>query len=387
MNGGMKESYKKPKNFSLPDRVLNDWEACVAKWARLPRGTNKKEMTNEEIAALACRLEMKNITSLWETFTQEREDLTRMLLSSKEQIMAYLLGFHLSNAARMQFTLDRVEKRYALRKILGKYKTASINDLGCGTGAMSQTLVNFIQPAIKEGVLHLTDAVGGLLDCAREIHDNTPYDLLSHRKPLEDLPADRFAAPEDGVAIYTMGYVWNELDKNQRARDKLMQIFEQHVKNNEAAMIIMVDAAEQVTSRNLMDLRNQFSEMGYQPIYPCINATPCPMLDRHRDWCFSEAEWYRPFTAFHVDRKLELDHRKLSTTSMIFTSGSLTEAILKSKDSKDDPSVVVGRPQRQDNKGSSRDYFEYLLCKAGEITKAPGGKYGTPKKRGEYLRL
>ena len=136
-----------------------------------------------------------------------------------------------------------------------------------------------------------------------------------------------------------------------------------------------------------MDLRNQFADMGYQPIYPCTNSLPCPMLERHRDWCFSEAEWYRPFTAFHVDRKLELDHRKLSTTSMMFTCGPLTDLVLNSKDSKDDPSVVVGRPQRKENRGNIKDYFEYLLCKAGEITKAPGGKYGTPKKRGEYLRL
>ena len=71
----------------------------------------------------------------------------------------------------------------------------------------------------------------------------------------------------------------------------------------------------------------------------------------------------------------------------MFTCGPLTDLVLNSKDSKDDPSVVVGRPQRKENRGNIKDYFEYLLCKAGEITKAPGGKYGTPKKRGEYLRL
>ena len=134
-----------------------------------------------------------------------------------------------------------------------------------------------------------------------------------------------------------------------------------------------------------MALRDQFVEIGYQPIYPCTNSLPCPMLERNRDWCFSEAEWFRPFATFHVDRNLDLDHRKLSTTSMIFVCGSLAEKILNKNSAKEEEHVVVGRPQRQDHKNHSKDYFEYLLCKGGEITKAPGGKYGAPKKRGEYL--
>ena len=101
----------------LPKELLDAWQDAVVHLGKLPRGVAKQEFTDDQLLYKIMRQEMRGIHELWETFTQERDLLTKHLLSSKQQMVRYLLGFHLPNAARMQLALNRLNSRFPIDRV------------------------------------------------------------------------------------------------------------------------------------------------------------------------------------------------------------------------------------------------------------------------------
>jgi ribosomal protein RSM22 (predicted rRNA methylase) len=371
LDQGIKNQIHLPKELTLA------WYQALLEAARLPKGVSKSSVQeyDREFLDTLVRQEKRSITNLWETFTQERSELRRGLLAPKEQVVAYLLGFHLCNAARMQSLLARLTERYDLLKQIKKYPEIVVSDLGCGTGAMSQSFLSYMGNQAPKGELHLTDSVGGLLDTAKIIHTDSPLKVRTFRKQLEDLPADKLlSAPDHTLYVYQLGYVWNELQKNPRARKNLLKLFQLLLNKSAPGLIMIVDAGEQQTSRNLMGLRDELVQMGFASLYPCTSNEPCPLLERNRDWCFSESQWQPPNVINRVDRLLGIDHSTLSTTALTFATPAFASTL------KNRGKVVVGRPESLEGKG-----FEYLLCSEGAIAKEPGSASPTTLDRGQLF--
>jgi hypothetical protein len=245
-----------------------------------------------------------------------------------------------------------------------------LNDLGCGTGAISQTLVHTLK---RRGVtpermtLHLFDGVGPLLDAARVLFQESEPRLAvhTHRVRLEDIDTERLVRQSETKAVFVhlLGYVWNELARNTQAKNRLAGLFEAQAKKGDEAIVMLLEPATQAMSRETMRLRDELVQAGYLPLFPCPAATACPMMKLTRDWCFSEGLWRRPPTVTEIDEELGIDRSKLNGTLMLFVSPALRPVFEPAK--KTDP-LVVGRPERTPPaKG-----FDYLLCD-GELRKAP----------------
>lgn len=356
-----------PGALVLPPRLIQSWEDTLIKVARLAREFKPGEKTKAEILEHVLRNERAGALDLWHTFTTDREDLRRGLLSHKRTAVAYLLGFHLPNVARMSLILQRLKERQP--DVWQPLLTASFEkpvvwlDLGCGTGAMSQAAMTHVsglgwqKQATK---WHLYDANGVLLDVARTLFENMPgaEPITTHRVPIEQLDTARLLQGERRATVYMLGYVWNELARNPKASRRLMQLFAGHIERGELAMIVMLDPANEGICRDSMQWREEMWTAGFKPLYPCPKALPCPMLERARDWCYSEGHWSKPKIMQRLDDYMELDRAAMAASAYVMVTPAWQDQLAAQAPS----SVVVGRPREERG-------FSYLLCQGDKLTK------------------
>lgn len=364
-----------PKGIELPEAIVSHWQETVLALSRLPRGT-ARDQTPQARLNLIMRQEAPAVADLWATFTQDRDELSRHLLSGRRRTVAYLLGFHLANAARMQALLERADTRHGLNAWLRSHNgRLRLHDLGCGTGALAQTIATF---AGRAGIasehldVNLIDLNAGLLSAAQDILQHMPWSVRAHKTPLEKIPLDRFIHNDASTAsIYSLGYVWNETERNPAARARLRRLFAGAVERKEKALLAILEPASQLQCRSAMELRDTLVADGWVPLYPCPMATACPMLERARDWCYSEAIWRQPQAMAWLDQRLQLDRARFSSTMMLFATPTVMPR-LKPPVSR---AVVVGRPEQVSAKSKMSNpkakAFDYLLCLGKELKKNP----------------
>lgn len=367
---------------TLSDAMIEAWRKTVLSLARLPRGTVRSEHTEDELLELVLRQETKTVAEIWEIFTQDRDNLSKNLLGPARQVVGYLLGFHLANAARAQMAFQRADYSHGLRAILRSLNgTVVWNDLGAGTGAVAHAAMEFLTKAGRgpEALeARLYDNTSTLLDAAQMLLDNSGLAKVvrTTKVPLERLEPQRFVkAPETSVTGFSLGYVWNELKRNPIARQRVIATLTGPLTRNEPALVVVLEPAIQEISREAMALRDQLVAAGYVPLYPCPSAAACPMLERSRDWCYSEGLWLRPKSIQRLDRVLGMDRGHLSGALYMFAS----PALLAGQSPLVPRPVVVGRPKAELG-------FEYLLCRGDSLEKKAPAATGTPVARGLTLK-
>ncbi len=360
----MKKSPANPKlsppaqeEVRLTRSMIDHWQKLIFENGRFPRGTKKTQLSPFQLTKILAKQDRQAIIDIWQTFTKERKEIKKGLLSNKQMLVSYLLGFHLSNCARTQLILERSLKRSPLRKIWHDKKVQVI-DIGCGSGALSQAFAHAFfrvkqQPQAAQFLLN--DHSKLLAGAAAELVDLTSEGKAQVKPivcPIEKLrlrPAQDF-----DLQIFLLGYVWNELSVNERARKNIAELWRNQLKKQSNQIIFTLDPANQDLSREMMQLRDELIQLGYQAIYPCPHQMPCPMLERSRDWCFSEGFWKRPNEQIMLDNLLKRDHSKLNATAMVFVSPNLATLLEPKKSPK---SVIVGRPL---NKKTNK--IQKLIC-------------------------
>jgi len=378
-----------PAEIKLSTALVNAWRETLIKVSKLPPGTNPKDENRNALAGRILATQSSDISHLWETFTTERGELIKNLLSTKRMAAAYLGGFHLANAARVQMLLDRSEKRSNLKNVIIKHGGHLVwNDFGCGTGAIAQTIAAKIiswKPDIAAD-FHLTDTTSTLLDIAElATKSSAPsFKVLKHKKAIEATSIETMIKGKDHTLFgYSLGYVWNELKKNNRAQSHLLELFTQHITQKHDVLIVILEPANQIIARDAMSLRNELVTLGYHPVYPCPSSKKCPMLERSRDWCFSEGSWTSPLLMQNIEKNLGIDRSRFSTSAYLFASPTLSGKILPPGKN---PPVVVGRPQKISEKGLPIRGFEMLLCDGDKLSKKPGSTGKNFLMRGQQLK-
>ncbi len=377
--------------INLPGRMLTAWRDAVLEFAKLPRGTKREGQTPEAMLGQVLRQETGTIIDLWEAFTKERGEVSRGMLGSQQLTVAYLLGFHLVNAARSRLLIKRLQDRTDLAGYLKKgAKNASVTwyDLGCGTGAVAHAVTDFLLGAgLAPSALniHLYDTSSSLLAAASRVlaEAGCGAAVKPHRVGLERLDSAMIPLAK-GHEIHgiSLGYVWNELARNPQARSRIMRLMSEQAQGN--TLLLLLEPASQPFARAAMELRDQLVDFGYQPLYPCISNTPCPMLNLNRDWCYSEGTWQQPKIMQTLDKSIGISRSYLSGTLMAFASKSLYKQLHLTKPE----AVVVGRPERSNlavagskaaggkrrETSPTKPKFDYLLCQGDKLGKEAPNK-------------
>ncbi len=334
----------------MNSKTLSSYIEVVNKLGRTPRGFERSGRNPESIFKAILRNSKDSAIEIWEIYTQRREELSRRLMNSREAVVAYLLGFHLPNMARASDLYFRSDARHAWKSKIKKHKVR-VYDIGCGTGAMSLAL-NI------EADYVLIDTSGPLLDAASLLAEKSGLNAKTSRRNIEDLDPQQFTNKknQDDVHIYLLGYVWNELNKNAPGRRNLLRIITNHIKREEKCLVFVTEPALDFMSRPAMELRDTLCEAGFQSLYPCPHSLPCPMLNRAKDWCYSEGEWNQPPVAKLIDHHMKINRAKHASTMFAFASPAVGLT-------SDDKPVVVGRPVREAGIERYKGFFDYLVCK------------------------
>lgn len=374
--------------INLPGRMLTAWRDTVLEFAKLPRGTRREGQTPEAILGQVLRQETGTIIDLWEAFTKERQEVSRGMLGSQQLTVAYLLGFHLVNAARTRLLLRRLQDRTDFAGYLKHFASkteVTWYDLGCGTGAVAHAVVDYLLGAgLPPSALniHLYDTSSSLLAAASRLlaQAGCGAKVKTHRVGLERLDAAMIpTAKSHAIHGISLGYVWNELARNAPARTRIMRLVTEQAQGN--TLLLVLEPASQTFARAAMDLRDQLTELGYQPLYPCLASTPCPMLKLSRDWCYSEGTWQQPKIMQTLDKSIGISRSHLSGTLLAFASKSLAKQLKLTVPE----AVVVGRPERSNlaiagartpnakraapPSKPNKPKFDYLLCRGDKLAK------------------
>ncbi len=339
---------------------------------------------------------IKTIGQIWEVFNQDRQDLSKFLLTTEQASHAYLLGFHLPNAARAMAVLERCLARYPSlpNALVGPTNQIIWSDFACGTGAMAQAITYWLgslaptHSAVNMQV-NLVDVGTHLLNTAKYLLETqSPHALIkTHKFSLETLRLPgRDTTPERSKykEIYgvSLGYIWNELAKNPKAKAKMGQLLQSYVSQQRRALVVLLEPATEAMARTIMLWRDQLCEWGYVALYPCPQIKLCPMNLRPKDWCYSEIEWQQPPEAKQLDQLLGSGRHRLATAAYVFASPLLFQD-LEPPQKLDQ--VVVGRPHvvskpKSDQKGPPP--FQYLVCTPqGLKTTQPTQPKGAPPKQ------
>jgi hypothetical protein len=373
--------------IALPERLITHWKESLLEFVKLPRSLKvpAEPMTDTLFWNQLIQSQIENIAELWETFTTEREMVGKYLMDPNREAVAYLAAFHPANEARLLGMLSRMHQRSNIMTRLFKERgRTALYDLGCGTGAISQVLAFLFERHGKGQLsIQLIEARKAFLEAAlfglERIAPET--EVRSLRGRLEkniDILARSFAAPDNDLSIIAMGYFWNEIERIPSLQRKLVQSFAQFISQNRKALILVLEPSNQNIARAAMALRESLVGMGYKALYPCPSSMPCPLLERSRDWCYSEYIFNSPRLLQKIDKLLGIERSRMGSSSYALVSPALYEEITFTVE---DPAIIVGRPvvknpHQKRSYASKRDSnIEFLLCTADGLKKtkpAPG---------------
>jgi hypothetical protein len=400
---------KKPKTHTnapkLRKSLYEAWRNALLNRARI-RNTEAQQNPESKLLTL-MRQEYSSIEKLWQIFNLERDDIGRYLAEPKKQAISYLLGFHLPNVVRTQAMLKRSHlfDRLALTK--DKAKSIIVHDLGCGTGALSSAFIDILEEKrvpVQRLTICLADSRGAFLDTAKGLLEpqlknfetqNTMVSIKSFKGTLSEYSrllesknrhTDTEEDGENVINVVLLGYIWNEISHKDREQQGLMSILERFSKQQSIA--VYLEPANQKLSRSAMEFRQEMIQRNWSVKYPCPQSHDCPMLERSRDWCYSEFIWQPPTIIKKLDQRLGIDRSKLSASAYIFSSE--TDSVSSHVEGTYD--VVVGRPLKasggpsKSSKTPSRNQkMDYLLCDGEELKKRPSSYYH-PKDASRLLR-
>lgn len=364
--------------IKIENEVIELWQDAILTFYHNPKNPLKKDNSPRQKLQHILRAESQVIRQLWETYTLNRENLKGYLMNPKKMAFGYLLGFHLSNIARLNSTLTRVNTRYKLTQALSEInEQLYFLDLGCGTGALAIAFHHFTKEIVNANpIFELIDNTGSLLDIARHQMSQLvdKEQLITRRTNIETLmhgrAYSRLTNLEHKAIVIGLGYIWNELADKGHAKTNFIKLLDSYNQDGRDVALLILEPANQQKARNIGKLRDELIHIGYQACYPCTHQKSCPILKRKHDWCYSESTLKQPPLLKSIDKILKIDRSKLKMAAYVLVSTSLYEKLHHSKRK---AGIVVGRPLEQSKKGrkgSGALDFSYLICTPeGRLTK------------------
>lgn len=336
--------------------LLNAWREAVVDLSRLSKG----EKEDPNLAANVRRIakdQRFSMMSLREVFTEDRELIDYRLLNKKENVLSYVLAFHLPNAHRILKTLERLEQKWGELKKMTSKTSLNVWDLGCGSGAFTHALMDTYARAFEQSRAYMYDTNSVLLDVSKTFLSRLKIQNIRsfpRKVSLQDLNTQPKLF-EDSLHIVGLSYVWNEVYKNRNAQKKVFELLRHFEKNKAHALVFLMEPGQEDPSRKAMEFRDQLVEEQWTPLYPCPHQKSCPMLKRSKDWCYSEfSAEALPKDVEAIDGLLGVNRSIFASSAYVFASSAFFESLSKKRQK----SIVVGRPL--DKKEGA---FSYLLCK------------------------
>lgn len=320
----------------------------------------------------------KEIEFIRESYQINRRRLDGKMMQHFKTATAYQASFHLPNALRMFAMTTRMQNDLTTSFWDTLGDTPCLYDLGCGTGALSTgVLATLPEDAGIDPKVFLFDSNRHLLKIAedniRAISEKTkPKSIRIH---LQDLDIAK-NTPREGNsgAVYFLGYVWNEIQKNPKSLKTLHRLFEKLAGLNIPIQILVLEPATDANWNTIKSLRNSMVDTGMQITYPCPHDMHCPLEGKDR--CFSEFPYNPGETYKRLESHQAMFRDKLATSCFSFVNKAYAEA-----------NKIPARPNRyvgfpQNTQDATGGFFTLTCTQEAKIAKeqAPATAFTRDKK-------
>lgn len=334
--------------------MLIEWAKAVTTHSRTSKLQKKEPDEPKEWlrrVGLVAGDEMRAVENLWEAYTTERSKVGRYLSDPKAEAMAYGLGFHLANTARLWGMMQRLQ----LNHFFSPDIPIRLYDLGCGTGAITHSFLNYLrfqEFKPKALAIELVDARDAFLDFCKTLlqsFENEHTTFISRKQRLDvwtERTLQNIPKPDPDkpyVNVVFLGYVLNELLRDKRTQNSLKKLLKHPAFRDQPTLVFILDSANENISREIMSTRDDLVASGYQVLYPCPHQSSCPMLSEGKDWCYSEFLWKQPPEQQKIDKRLKLHRDKVSASAYVFASQAALKQSTGIYSGRPHP-IIVGRP-------------------------------------------
>jgi len=252
-----------------------------------------------------------------------------------------------SLAARLRFFLPRdLPKLWGplseLQRVgaLPDREALRVLDLGCGLGTTSLAAALFLDAAPAARALHITaldrDAralslMESLVTSVAEMI-TTPIELQTRRVDLRNAELPRDAR---GFDVILAGLVLNELTQDAPTPDEALRRGRALVDGltgrlSPDGVIIIIEPALRPQARLLQQLRDELATTPSQlhVFAPCTHDSPCPLLQRKRDWCHERWPAVLPERLARVAARAGLREQGLTYSYLTLTRSTRSVAEL-----------------------------------------------------------
>lgn len=220
----------------------------------------------------------RGVRRLSEGLTRKRRLVGVSYMDDPELLSAYLLYFWPVSYAQGRHVLNEIGTR-----------PRAVLDLGSGPGPLA--LAAFDAGAAE---VMAADRSVRAIDLAKKI-GTAANRALTTREWNPD-KSDEIPGGNQAWSVISLGHVLNELgaDDPNRIERRAALCRTLLGKLRKGGSLVLIEPALQITTRELLELRDVLVAEGYPVRAPCLYRGPCPALDRPADWCHAEHAWEPP---------------------------------------------------------------------------------------------
>ena len=251
---------------------------------------------------------LPDIKALWKALTQERADSLSDYFRKPALRRAYL-GYYMP--------LYVIKIASVLKSLNLPFKNPKILDLGAGP---------------LSGIFGAYLAYGGLSKSIAVDREIGPMrsgleffgELLDKKLDIKLVSANLkgptyFWKPDFKPDIIILAHVLNEFGSGSRHLEAKYNLISQAMSLLDAnGILVVIEPASKVSSRDIMSLRDQiYTENQIKIIAPCPEVVNCPLLMSRNNWCHAEFPNLRPQELLEIDRKIGFDREFLKCSYLV----------------------------------------------------------------------
>jgi ribosomal protein RSM22 (predicted rRNA methylase) len=264
-----------------------------------------------------------DIQELWRALTVERDIGVQKYFQKASNRRAYLGYYFPMYVAKVALLLERLDREGHFDQL--KTQPIKLLDLGSGTLTGVAALKIFFkdQPfkalALDKSLAPMRLGFETMKHTLRlDVSSDIRFDQANILAPKAKF------MPRWSPNFIFLGHVVNELGQGPRGKDRKVEFLEDMLLSLDPdGMMLIVEPATQVATRNLMMLRDHFANReDVQILAPCTGAEACPLLKTPTSWCFSELKWKRPASFAQIDSIIGFDREALKSSFLLLSRTS-----------------------------------------------------------------
>ncbi|MEI6806054.1 MAG: small ribosomal subunit Rsm22 family protein, partial [Myxococcaceae bacterium] len=249
-----------------------------------------------------------DIKALWKALTQERADSLSDYFRKPALRRAYL-GYYMPLYAMKIASL--------LESLNLPFKNPKVLDLGAGP--LSGTFgAHLAFGGLSQSVA--VDREIGPMRAGVEFFEGLLKKKLDIKLVQANLKGPSyFWKPDFKPDIIIMAHVLNEFGSGSRYLESKHLLISQAMKLlDKNGVLVVIEPASKVASRDIMAIRNWLHEEGQVKIIaPCPETDRCPLLLSRNNWCHAEFPHMRPKELMAVDQKIGFDREFLKCSYLV----------------------------------------------------------------------